>query len=218
MKWDTIIFDLDGTLLESMGMWENLGNRYLLSLGITPPSGLRDTLWTMDLAECARYLVSTFHIQSTPEDVVSAIHKMIRDAYRYEIECKPGAKALLEALAEKNIPICLATATDRAIFTPALERLDIIKHFSFTRSCFEAGEGKRSAKIYLDCADFLNLPPEELVVVEDTFHAASTAKRAGFTVIGVRDTFAARDWDGLARICDRFIDSLEELTGDVLSF
>lgn len=206
-----VIFDLDGTLLESMGMWENLGNRYLLSRGITPPPNLRDILWTMDLMECSRYLVSAFSIPSTPEEVIADIHQMIRDAYRYEIECKPGAKALLCALSAENIPVCLATATDREIFTPALERLDIAKHFCFTRSCAEAGESKRSPRIFLDCADFLALPPQELVVVEDTFHAATTAKQAGFTVIGVRDAYAASDWDGLSRICDRFVDSLEEL-------
>lgn len=206
-----VIFDLDGTLLESMGMWENLGNRYLLSLGVTPPPNLRDILWTMDLAECSRYLVTTFSLPRTPEEVVEEIHQMIRNAYYYEIECKPGAKALLSSLFAQNIPICLATATDRSLFAPALLRLGIDKYFCFTRSCAEAGAGKLSPKIYLDCADFLALPPEELVVVEDTYHAAKTAKQSGFTVIGVRDPYAASDWEGLSRICDRFVDSLEDL-------
>ena len=211
MQKKGIIFDLDGTLLESMGMWGNIGNRYLLSQGISPPPDLRETLWTMDLAEACVYMVHTFGLSQTPQEAVASIHQMIRDSYRYEIPCKPGASALLDALFAANLPICLATATDREIFMPALERLDIAKYFRFTHSCAEAGQSKRNPRVYLDCADFLRLPPEDLIVVEDTFHAANTAKQAGFTVIGVRDSYAASDWEGLARICDRFVDSLEEL-------
>ncbi len=206
-----VIFDLDGTLIDSMGMWENLCERFLRAQGITPPPDLRDTLWTMDLDECARYLVATFPLPLTPEETISAIHEMIRNAYRDEIPAKPGALALLDALDRANIPVCLATATDRVIFSPALERLGIDKYFCFTRTCAEAQKSKRDPQIYLDCAEFLALPPQELVVVEDTLHAASTAKRAGFTVIGVRDPYSAQDWAGLSRLCDRFVDSLEAL-------
>lgn len=205
------IFDLDGTLIESMGLWHTLGERYLKSIGITPPPDLRKMIWEMTIWEASEYFIEKFNLNDTPENVVDATYKLINDAYRYEIQAKPGAIALLDALSNANIPICLATATDRDIFTPTLSRLGFDKYFCYTRSCKEAGEGKTSPKIFLDCAEFLELNPDEIVVFEDTLHAAASAKRAGFKLCGVRDFYAACDYDGLIKICDKFVDSLEDL-------
>lgn len=206
-----IIFDLDGTLLESMGYWVHAGERYLESLGITPHKNLYDAIKTMTMEEVVKYLIHEYHITKTPDEVVCGIYETIEHAYFHEIQPKPGAVALFKLLRAQNIPFCIATATDRPLVEAALKRLDMLDYFEFIITCSECGMSKRNPKIYLDCAKRFHAAPHELAVFEDVIYAGATAKAAGFYLVGVRDTYAEADWDALSEIADRFIDSLEEL-------
>ena len=99
MIWGAI-FDLDGVLLDSMGIWEDLGARYLRRLHITPEPGLNEVLFPMSMEQGAAYLKAHYPLQQSEAEICGGIAQMLKDYYAQEVPAKPGAAALLELLAE----------------------------------------------------------------------------------------------------------------------
>ena len=142
------IFDADGTLLDSMGMWDTVGARYLASLGITAQPGLRAILFPMSLAECAVYLKEAYHLPQSCQAIEDGINDTIRSFYCTEVEAKPGAKTFLEALRRKGVACTLATATDRAVILEGLIRTGLLPLLDAVYTCGDLGMDKRSPGIF----------------------------------------------------------------------
>ena len=205
------IFDLDGTLLDSMRMWRYVGNDYLLSIGIEPSKTLHDELRHMYLWDACDYICQNYETGRSNEQVFSEIKAYISDFYENKAGLKAGAAEYLEKLKKDGVRICLATATDRALLMPALKRCGILEYFEEIFTCFELKTRKTRPLIYNTAHKFLGTPIENTYVFEDVFTAAQTAKNAGFKVVGVYDSMENLKEKELREISDVYIENFKEL-------
>lgn len=195
------IFDMDGTLTDSMGFWRGVGGEYLESLGIPGcPENLWAVLGEMTMPEAAGELIRRFGLSGTPQAVIDGMNALMARHYARDVPLKPGVDALLAALAGRGVHMCVASATDEALVRSCLSRLGVLERFSFLLSCESLGAGKDRPDIYLEAARRFGCRPEEAAVYEDALYAARTAAGAGFYVVGVYDENAAKDWPELARL------------------
>ena len=142
------VFDLDGVLLDSMAVWNDLGARYLLKQGIQPQSGLRDILFSMSMEQGAEYMKEQYLLNKTSKEILDGIQEMLQDFYFYEVRAKEGAKELLNFLHEKGIPMTAATSSPREHVTRALKRNGLYDFLKKVDTTSEVGESKHSPLIY----------------------------------------------------------------------
>lgn len=211
MKKQYAIFDMDGTLLDSMYAWKHLGENYLLSQGVEPPQNLRAILREQTLEESAEYFRTKLGVLKSTDEILAGIQQLIAKEYAEKIQPKPFVREYLQKLHREKQTLCIATATSAKLAMSALKRLKLDHFFSFVLDCSEAGRGKNSPDIYLLAAQRMGAQVEECVVYEDALHAAKTARAAGFHVVGIKDTFSANDEEELKTLCNHFISSYSEL-------
>lgn len=182
-----IIFDVDGVLLNSMPVWENLGELYLNSLGLEAEKDLGEILFTMSLEEGAEYLITQYGIDKSVEEVVNGLNREVRDFYAEKVPLKEGVRQYLSEFRERGIPMVIATSGDRKNTEAALRRLKVLSYFQGIYTCSEIGIGKDQPDIYFAAALQLDTEPGETWVFEDAFHALRTAHSAGFKTAAVYD-------------------------------
>ncbi len=210
MKARGLIFDLDGTLLDSMPVWESLGQNYLRSKGIAVDEQLlKQALAPFTLLEAARYFIDQYGLALDEHYIVSEIDQILASQYLYTIPLKPGVKTFLEK--HRHLPMCVATASQRCLVEQALKRLEIDRYFSFTLTCSEAGRSKQDPQLFLQAVRQLGLQPDEVIVFEDAPHAIRTAKEAGLWVVGVKDPAFAQYQKEIQQIADCYVDDLLEV-------
>jgi thiamine-phosphate pyrophosphorylase len=204
-----LILDLDGTLLDSMGVWDNIGAEYLRSEGVEPiPATLWETLKPMSLLQAAEYFISEFGLLRTPRQVMDGINSMIEDKYKYEVELKEGVREFLEK--NRGLKMCIATETDRYLAECALKKLGIERYFDFVITSAETGGSKQSPEIYRKAAERLGLAVEEIIVFEDALHAVKAARSAGFYTVGVRERVFEDDREKIRETADFCVENLNE--------
>lgn len=187
MKLKAVIFDLDGTLIDSMKIWDNIAEDYLLSLGIQPHENLKETFKNMSFKQSAKYYQDEYGVNKTVEEIMHEINTMVENFYLYEVSLKEYVREYIFKLLENNIKMCVATATDRYLVEGALSRLGIINYFCEKLTCSEVGFGKDEPVIYEEALKRLGTKKDTTIVFEDALHAIKTAKNAGFVVVGVYD-------------------------------
>ncbi len=210
------IFDLDGTLLDSTLLWNNLARLYLEKRKIPHPSDIAEKLKSMSLRNACSYLRAAFRIDEPVDKIMADCNSIISDYYLYTLPVKPGAVEFLQSLTRKGVRLCVATASDKNHALSALGRIGIKDFFEFIITDEDVGEGKDNPAIYFAAAERLGLNPAECVVFEDALHAVRTAKKAGFTVWAVSDTSAMAEENEIKSYCDRFIYSYQEINWEVI--
>ncbi|MBQ3489674.1 MAG: HAD family phosphatase [Clostridia bacterium] len=181
------IFDLDGTLLDSMSIWDTIGEDYLRSLGIEPRENLAEVFKTFTLEESAEYYRTHYGVILSVEEIVNGVNGMIEDFYRNTVTLKKGVAEFLERLSKNGVKLCIATVTDKYLVEAALTRLKVRQYFGDIFTTAEVGCGKNNPKIYRTALAHLGTPKSKTVVFEDTLHALMTAKNDGFSVAAVYD-------------------------------
>ena len=207
------IFDLDGTLLDSMPLWDGLGAVYLRAKSLVPEPGLTEALAPLSLPQAARYLKDGYALRESPDEIMRQLNALIEDSYRHTLALKASAEPFLCRLRRENVRMCVATATDRPLVEAALNRLKIADYFCGIVTCEEAGAGKDRPDVYLKALSLLGTGLSQAVVFEDAPHAVETAKAAGFRVAAVFDESAARDREKIAAAADWYLDSLTDWKG-----
>ena len=205
-----VIFDIDGVLLDSMGIWDDLGARYLKSIGVEPEEGLNEILFSMSMEQGADYLKDHYHLQNTRQEILEGISQMIEDFYFHEVVPKRGARELLEFLKEKGIMMTAATSSPRNHVERALERNGMLGFIEKIFTNTEVGASKHSPEIYYQAAAYLGTEPDETLVFEDSLYALKTAKNAGFVTVGVYDEKGENDQEGVKNTGDHYIKVLNE--------
>ena len=206
-----VIFDLDGTLFDSMFIWDTAGEVYLRSIGKEPEADLQKTLKPMSLLQSAQYIREKYHIPLSVEEIMDGVNRTVEGFYFHTVEPKPGVIAFLEELHRRNIKMCIATATDRYQVEAALQRCGMRLLFSEIFTCTEVGSGKDRPEIFRKAMEYLQTDRSTTAVVEDAYHAAYTAKRDGFMVVGVYDSHESRQQE-LLRLTDLFLADYLDLT------
>lgn len=203
------IFDVDGTLLDSMPIWEDAGERYLKSVGIAAGPELGKILFPMSLEEAAVYMKEEYKLPYSAEEIVDGTLQVIEQFYREEVLLKEGAASVLAKMKAQKIRIAAATSGNRELVEAAFTRLGIRNYFEKIFTCTEVGAGKSQPDIYLRAAKSLGAVPEETLVFEDALHAMETAKNAGFPVVGVYDKSSEMQSAQIQELCDVYMKEWE---------
>lgn len=204
------IFDIDGVLLDSMGIWDDLGARYLRSLDKIPEEGLNKILFSMSMEQGAEYLNEHYGLNKSVKETVDGIGRMLEDYYFYEVLLKPGAKEVLEFLKSKNIKMAAATSSPRTHIEKALSRNGLLGYIDKIYTTGEVGVSKHSPDIYNLASDFLKTKSEETLVFEDSLYALKTAKEAGFVTVGVFDEKGESNQAELENQADLYLKKLDD--------
>lgn len=209
------IFDVDGTLLDSMPVWENIGERYLSGLQIKAEENLNEVLNTMSLEQGAAYLKEGYQLDKSIPQIINEVLKIVSDFYRFEAPVKPGVRETLEWLQGKKVKMVVATSGNKELAEAALKRNGIRDYFDRIYTCTEIGSGKDEPVIYLKAAEFMQAEPKDIFVFEDALHAAETAKKAGFVVVGVYDQGNRENISEMKEVCDYYCDRMEQIIGQI---
>lgn len=204
------IFDLDGTLVDSMGAWEDACLSVLDQNNIEYPEDILNIITPMGLEKTAEYFQS-LGVNVPVDLILKKIYDYIVDKYENHITTKEYVEEYLEKLKEQNIKMCILTATDRSLAMPCLERLGIMKYFDFLLSCNDVNLSKTNAEIFLLATDRLGVDIKETTVYDDNVGALMGAKKAGAYTCAVYDKTSEEYKDEIIKFVDRYIVSFGEL-------
>lgn len=205
-----IIFDIDGVLLDSMGIWDDLGARYLKSIGAHPEEGLQEILFSMSMEQGAEYLREHYHLDKSDAEVLDGISGMLEKFYFDEVLPKSGAKELMEYMKGKGVKMVAATSSPRLHVEKALGRNGMLEYLDKIFTNTEVGESKHSPKIYNIAAEYMGTTPDETLVFEDSLYALKTAEAAGYVTVGVYDAKGEPDQEGVKNSGDYYIREMTE--------
>ena len=205
------IFDMDGTLVDSMGYWNRLADEYLARFGLPGLSpALKEESIALTMLESAQLFIREFGLPGTPEQIAGEINALMKEHYRTDVPLKPGAAELLARLKAAGVKMCVASSTAPALIDACLRRLGVRDHFRFLLSSEEVGAGKDRPDVYLEAARRLGGQPQDTIVFEDAPFAVRTAKGAGFPVAAVYDPSAAEDQEELRALADWYLLRLDD--------
>lgn len=211
MKIKGIIFDLDGTLLDSMSIWENVDKEFLEENNAVYTKDVSDNVKKMTIYDSANYFKTRFSLEYSCEYIINRIEEMVSHKYNYEIPLKDGVYDTIKNLYEMKIKMCVATATYNNLALAALKRLKIYDMFDFIITCADVGKGKDDPEIFLKAAEKMNLSVLETAVLEDSLHCIETAKNAGFFTVGIYDPVAGEDWEKICEISDASFKNIKNI-------
>ena len=204
------IFDFDGTLVDSMFIWDTFGEDYLRSLDIEPRENLAEAFKTFTLEQAAEYYREHYGVALSVNEIVDGVNEMVAKLYRTKVTLKDGVREFLEALKSQGVKMCVATVTDRPIVEDVLNRLGIRDFFTEIFTCAEVGYNKETPHIYRVALEALGTKKDETVVFEDALHALMTAKNDGFLVAAVYDKHEAKQIE-MRSEADYYISDYERL-------
>ncbi len=213
MRLQAAVFDMDGTLLDSMPIWDQLGPKTLRSIGIEPEPDLNDKLKTIPFRDGAQYCKDRYHMSQTVDEIVAMTIAPVEAFYFHQARPKAGVLSFLSLLKMQGVGMYVATNTDRYLAEAGLRCAGLAPYFKGLVTCAEVGVGKADSPLVFQRAmrrlqgNLLNT-----VVFEDALHAIRTAKAAGFRVCAVYDASAEADQEEIRRLADVYVRSFEELT------
>ena len=187
MKIRCAIFDFDGTLFDSMYVWNTAGERYIRSLGKEPKPSLRESLRALSSSQAAHYLKEEYELDLSVEEIMTGIDRSVEQAYFHDVQPKPNVKRFLNELKRAGIRMCVATASARYQIEAALRRCGMDHFFDAVFSCTDVGYGKDEPIVFRKAMEHCGADRSNTVVFEDAIHAVETAKNDGFIVIVVYD-------------------------------
>lgn len=207
----SIIFDMDGTLADSMVMWRSLGIDYLKSHGVDITSEDAQEMTTQSLKMSSTYMKEKFNLSLTPDEIYNDMKHIAEDFYEHHCTLKHGAKDVLDRFYEEGIPMMLGTGTPEEFFDPFLKREDMFKYFGEIATCDGLNLKKDDPRFFLTCCEMAGFDPKETVLIDDAYFAIIAAKEAGLTTICMYDEANDNMLRELSLKSDLFISDLSVL-------
>lgn len=207
------IFDLDGTVLDSMWVWDEVDKKFLGKRGIAVPDDYLEQIAHIGYTAAAAYTIERFGLDETEENIVAEWSSLAADAYAHDVVLKPYAKDFLIQLKNNGVRLSVATASNALFFEPALKRCGIYDLFDAFTTSDEVARGKGFPDIYLLAAQKIGLTADECIVFEDIYAGIKGAADGGFYTIGVYDKYSLRERDRIVSCADMYIYGYDELIG-----
>lgn len=205
------IFDLDGTLVDSMTVWEQIDIDYLKQNGYELPKDLKNDIIHLNFKQTAEYFKNRFKLNYSIDTILKDWNSMALNYYSNKIKLKDGVKEFLDTLQSKNIKIGLATSNSNELLEVCLKANNIYDYFDSITTTEETNKGKDSPDVYLLAAKKLEIEPKECIVFEDILPAIKSAKAAGMKVVAVKDDVSIHAKDDIVNEADKYISSFFEL-------
>lgn len=205
------IFDLDGTLLNSLDVWREIDIRFFAKRNIPIPDEFFRAISSMNFQSAAEYVKSAFSLKESVNDIITEWFDDAYSFYSSKIELKDGAYEYLKALSEKGVKIALATASDKRLYEAALEHHDIRKFFDVFATTIETKRGKGYPDVYELACRRLGIDKDDCVVFEDIVEGIIGARNGGFKVCCVYDSHSQGYWETRTPPADYYIKSFMEI-------
>ena len=208
---EAVIFDLDGTLVDSMWMWKQIYLEYLDRYGMSLPEGLQRDIEGMSFTETAHYFKERFHIPETIEKIKEDWNHMAFDKYMNEVPLKPGVSAFLSRCRQLGMKFGIATSNSRELVENIAVVHNLKDYFSCIMTACDAKKGKPAPDIYLMVAEKLGVSPKNCLVFEDIIPGIQAGKSAGMKVCAVRDAYSDDQMAAKKQLADYYIEDYWEL-------
>lgn len=205
------IFDLDGTLIDSLQVWKNVGNCYLEKIGVKGESDLDHIMKNMSVSEASIYLKKHYSLCQSAEDIVRGIFAVVEQRYEEDIQLKPGVLEILESCYRKGYKMCVLTASSSTLANKVLQRLGVLDYFENIYSCQTLSLSKNNPQIYMKTIEKINIKNEECIVIEDALYAIESAKKANLYVKAIYDQENDADWTKICSIADESYQTFKEM-------
>lgn len=206
-----MLFDLDGTLVDSMWMWEAIDIEFLGAYGYECPDDIQRAIEGMSFSETAVYFKERFDLPLSLDEIKAVWTRMSIDKYRHEVPLKPGVLECLKYCKENGIRTGIGTSNGSEIVDAVLTSLNVKEYFDAVVTACEVAHGKPEPDIYLEVAKRLGVQPENCLVFEDIPAGIMAGKAAGMPVIAVEDDFSADLMDEKRELADAVISDYREL-------
>ena len=206
-----VIFDVDGTLIDSMWIWKQVDIEFLGKRGIPLPERLQMEIEGMSYSETAVYFKESFNLPESLEEIKEEWRLMAEDYYKCHIQLKSGAKEFLKLLYDKGLTLGIATSNSRELVDCMLANHGIRKYFSNIRTSCEVDKGKPYPDVYLKVAEDMAIDPCRCLVFEDTLSGVMAAKSAGMRVFAMADEISLESKDKLIELAEGYIHSFNEV-------
>lgn len=207
-----VIFDLDGTLIDSMGVWYEIDVEYLGGYGFSVPSDLQRMIEGMSFTEVAVYFKERFHIPEPIEEIKKIWKDMAMDKYCNHVSLKPGAADFIKYLHANGIKMAVASSNDRKLIEAVLDNHGLLPYFSCVITACDVNKGKPAPDVYLKAASLLNVEPGECLVFEDIVPGIMSGKNAGMIVCAVEDTYSIPQKEEKRASADYYIEDYFQVT------
>lgn len=213
-EYDAVIFDLDGTLVDSMWVWEKIDIEFLKRHGVDVPNGMDKELEGKSFTETATYFKERFNLTMTVDEIKQSWNEMAWEYYTTKVTLKPGIREFLEYLKDHEMKIGIGSSNSIELIQAVLKALEIDQYFDQIRTSCEVGRGKPFPDIYLKVADDLQVEPSKCLVFEDVPNGVRAAKSAGMTAWGIKDRQTEEMIQEIKELADHFVADYIEVLGD----
>lgn len=206
------LFDLDGTLLDSLYVWKRVDEVFFQSRGMKVPEDYGRALAGLSYRESAEYTVANYMPDERWEDIVEEWMAMAQREYAERVPLKPGSASYLRMLKRAGVKLAVTTAMPERLFRPCLEHLGVLELFDALCSTDETGgRGKAGGEVFLLAAERLGVKAEDCAVFEDVLEGLQGAKKAGMRAYCIKDPHSEKSFEMMAEIADCMLDSLEDM-------
>lgn len=204
-----LLFDMDGTLIDSMRMWRSLEKSYMEQLGVDYAQVDVNQTATMSLKDIVALLNKQFSLDLSVEQAERLVNERISRFYREEARPKPGVVAMLEEFRACGIPMAVGTATPERFALEALAHTGLLAYFDFVQSVTTDGYAKNDKRFYVRAAERFGTTLDELCLFDDALYACVTAKSAGLWVVAVEDAAYEQDRAALKRGANEYVQGFD---------